>query len=313
MQTPLRGYSKTGHLRETTGPAAGNLPVAGLGATNARNLEWISQGTLIAPNENLVTAVTPRRDAGHSQTFGLVLDYDVLFCRDGTMRGERQNKHRTRTRAARMLAAAGVILSLLSIQQVWAEAFCACDHQEPSSSTSAHCSKHAAQHEHCEGAHVVATHEHATQTENNEDADSVATHQHAAHHEYAEETHSAAIQDHAARASGHHASRVSAPAPVPHAARYTEPSGSSAAVRFEGATNPSEGDGSGAPAKLICCHTMPTANLPASSAAVYSADVATDSTPVVFEIGAARAVIASTLLHPPRTRPIYLAVSSLLI
>jgi hypothetical protein len=71
-------------------------------------------------------------------------------------------------------------------------------------------------------------------------------------------------------------------------------------VRFEGATNPSEGDGSGTPAKLICCHIMPTANLPASSAAVYSADVATDSTPVVFEIGAARAVVASTLLHPAR-------------
>ena len=217
------------------------------------------------------------------------------------MIGQRQKKHRILTRAARMLAAAAVMLSLLSIQQVWAEEFCACDHNDPSSSASAHCSKHAAQHEHCEEAHGLATHEQASQTEHNEDADSIATHQHAAQHEHAEESHSAAIQEHAEPSGGHHASRD------------TEPSGSSASTRFEAATNPSGGDGSGAPEKLICCHILPTANLPASSVAVYSADVATDSTPVVFEIGAARAVVASTVLHPPRARPIYLAVSSLLI
>lgn len=235
------------------------------------------------------------------------------------MKGQRQKKHRTLTRAARALAAAGVILSLLSIQQVWAEVFCACDHQDPSSSAIEHCSKHAAQHEHCEEAHglatheqaaqtehnehadTVATHEQAAQTEQNEHADSVATHQHATQHEHAEESHSAAIQEHAEPSSGDHASR------------YTEPSGSSATARFEAATNNVEGNGSPTPAKLICCHILPTANLPASSVAVYSADVATDSTPVVFEVGAARAVVASTVLHPPRTRPIYLAVSSLLI
>jgi hypothetical protein len=266
-----------------------------------------------------VTAVTARRDAGHSQTFGLALDCYVLFCRDGTMKGQRQNKHRTLTRAARVLAAAGVILSLLSIQQVWAEAFCACDHQNPSSSAGEHCGKHAAQDEHCEEAHGVATQDQATHTEHNEDADSVATHQHAAQiehnedaanvashqraaqHEHAEESHSPAIHEHAEPSGGHQASPD------------TEPSGSSATARFEAATNPSEGDGSTTPAKLICCHILPTANLPASPVAVYNADLATDSTPVVFEIGAAKAVVTSTVLHPPRTRPIYLAVSSLLI
>jgi hypothetical protein len=278
-----------------------------------------------------VTAVTARRDAGHSQTFGLALDYNVLFCRDGTMKGQRQNKHRTLTRAARVLAAAGVILSLLSIQQVWAEAFCACDHQNPSSSASEHCGKHAAQHQHCEEAHVVSTHQHATQTEHNEDADrvathqhaaqiehneaadSVATHQHAAQNEHAEESHSLAIQKQAESSCGHHTSRDSEPAGGHHASRDTEPFGSSGTAQLEGATSTPESDGSTTPATLSCCHIMPAANLPATSAAVYSADVATDSTPVVFEIGAARAVVASTVLHPPRTRPIYLAVSSLLI
>ena len=229
------------------------------------------------------------------------------------MRGQRQSRHRTRTRAARMLAAVGVILSLLSIQQVWAEAFCACDHQDPSSSTSAHCSKHASQPEHCEVAHVVATHEHATQTEHKEDADRVATHQHAAQHERAEGSHSDAIQEHGGPVSGHHASRDSVPAPGTHAPRDTQPSGTSATARFEAATNNAGGKGSGVPAKLICCHILPTAKLPTCSVAVYSADVAIDATPVVFEVGAARAVVASTVLHPPRTRPIYLAVSSLLI
>jgi hypothetical protein len=199
------------------------------------------------------------------------------------MKVKRQKKHRTLTRAGRVLAAVTVLLSLLSIQQVWAEEFCACDHSAPSSSASGHCSQHAAQHQHCE------------------EADGVTTHQHAARHEHAEETHSAAIQEHAEPSSGC------------HAAHDAEPSGPSATTRFEASTNNAGGDGSGTPAKLICCHILPTANLPASSAAVYSADFATDSTPVVFEIGAARTVVASTVLHPPRARPIYLAVSSLLI
>jgi hypothetical protein len=215
------------------------------------------------------------------------------------MKGQRQNKHRTLTRAARVLAAAGVILSLLSIQQIWAEAFCLCDHRDPSTSASEHCRKHAAQHEHCGEAHGVATHEQADQTEHNEGADSDAT-QHAAQHEHAEESHSTAIQEHAER-SCHRASPDS------------KPSGSSATERFEAATNTSEGAGSGAPSTLICCHILPTANLPASSVAVYNADASPDPTPVVFEIGAAGAVVTSTVLHPPRTRPIYLAVSSLLI
>lgn len=229
------------------------------------------------------------------------------------MIGQRQKKHRTLTRAARVLSAVVVMLSFLSIQQVWAEEFCACDHQDPSSSASDHCSKHAAQLEHCEEAHGVATHEQAAQTEHYGDADSVTTHQHAAEHEHAEESQSAAIQEHAEPSGGHHASRDSVPSGGRHVARDTEPSGSSATARFEAATRTLEGDGSGTPAKLICCHILPTSNLPASSVAVYSADVATDSTPVVFEIGAARTVVAATVLHPPRTRPIYLAISSLLI
>lgn len=229
------------------------------------------------------------------------------------MKVPRQKKHRTLTRAARVLAAVTVMLSLLSIQQVWAEEFCACDHNDPSSAASEHCGKHAAQHEHCEEAHDVATHEQAALTEHNEHADSVATHQHATQHEHAEESHSAAIQEHAEPSSGHHASRDSMPSGGHHASRDTKPSDSSTTARFEAATNNAGCDGSGTPAKLICCHIMPTANLPASSVAVYSADVAIDSAPVVFEIGAAMAVVPSTLLHPPRTRLIYLAVSSLLI
>jgi hypothetical protein len=229
------------------------------------------------------------------------------------MNRQQRKKPRTLTHAARVLAAAGVILSLLSTQQVWAEAFCACDHQNLSSSASEHCSKHAGRHEHCEEEHSVATHQHAAQTKHNEDADSVATHQHAAQHEHAEESHSAVIQEHAEPSSGRHASRDRLPSGGHHSSRDNEPSGSSGTARFEAATNPSEGDGSGTPTKLICCHILPTANLPASSAAVYSEDVATDSTPVVFGIGAARALVASTVLHPPRTRHIYLAVSSLLI
>lgn len=198
------------------------------------------------------------------------------------MNGQRRKKHRTLTRAARVLAAAGVILSLFSIQQVWAEAFCACDHQNLSSSASEHCSKHAAQHEQCEAAH------------------SVATHQNAAQHEHGQESHSAAIQEHA-EPSSHRASPDS------------EPSGSSATAQLERATSTSEGDGSGAPAKLICCHILPTAKLPASSVAVYSANASPDPTPVVIEIGAAGAVVTPTVLHPPRARPIYLAISSFLI
>jgi hypothetical protein len=248
-----------------------------------------------------VTAVTGRRDTGHSRTFRQALNCNVLFCRNGTMKVQRQKKHRTLTRAARVLSAVTILLSLLSIQQVWAEAFCACDHQNPSSSASEHCGIHAAQHQHCEEAHVAATHHHATQTEHNEDEDSVATHQHAAQHEHAEASHSAAIQEHAEPSCGHHASRD------------TEASGSSATARFEAATNTSGGDGSTTPAKLTCCHIMPTVNLPASSVAVYSADASPDPTPVVFEIDAAGAVVTSNVLHPPRARPIYLAVSSLLI
>lgn len=216
------------------------------------------------------------------------------------MNGQRRKKHRTLTRAARVLAAAGVILSLFSIQQVWAEAFCACDHQNLSSSASEHCSKHAAQHEQCEAAHSVATHELAAQTEHSEKADSVATHQNAAQHEHGQESHSAAIQEHA-EPSSHRASPDS------------EPSGSSATAQLERATSTSEGDGSGAPAKLICCHILPTAKLPASSVAVYSANASPDPTPVVIEIGAAGAVVTPTVLHPPRARPIYLAISSFLI
>ena len=205
------------------------------------------------------------------------------------------------------------MLSFLSIQQVWAEEFCACDHQDPSSTASTHCSKHAAQHEHCEEAHGVASHEQAAHTEHNERANSIATYQHAAPNEHAEESHSRAIQKHAESSCGHHTSRDSEPAGGHQTSREPEPSGSSATAQLEGAMSTSASDGSATPATLSCCHIMPTANLPASSVAVYSADVATDSTPDVFEIGAARAVVASTVLHPPRTRPIYLAVSSLLI
>lgn len=210
------------------------------------------------------------------------------------MNGQRQKKHRTLTRAARVLAAAGVILSLLSIQQVWAEAFCACDHQNLSSSASEHCSKHAAQHEQCEAAHSVATHQNAPQ------------------HEHGQESHSAAIQEHA-EPSSHHASRDTEPSGGHHASRDTESFGSSATARFEAATNTSGGDGSGAPAKLICCHILPTANLPASSVAVYSADASPDPTPVVFDSVPARTFIPSTVFHPSRSRPIYVTVSSFLI
>ena len=217
------------------------------------------------------------------------------------MKGQRQNRHWTLARAARVLATGGVILSFLSIQQVWAEVFCACDHQNLTSTASDHCSKHAAQHERCEAAPTIATHElAAAQTEHSEAAHRVATHQHAAQHEHAEEAHSAAIQEHAEPTGGHHSSRA------------TEPSGSSATAPLEGVTNTSESGGSTTPATLSCCHIMPTANLPASSSAVYSG-AASDPTPVVFEIGAARAVVTSTAFHPPRSRPIYVTVSSFLI
>jgi hypothetical protein len=213
-----------------------------------------------------VTVVTGRRDAGHSRTFRQALNCDVLFCRNGTMKVQRQKKHRTLTRAAPVLSAVTILVSLLAIQQVWAGAFCACDHKNPPSSASEHRGIHAAQHQHCEAAHVAAT------------------------------------QERAEPACGHH-----------HPSRDTEASGSSATARFEAAMNISGGDGSTTPAKWTCCHIMPAVNLPASSVAVYSANASPDPTPVVFEIGAAGTVVRSPVLHPPRARPVYLAVSSLLI
>jgi hypothetical protein len=213
------------------------------------------------------------------------------------MNPQRRKKHTTQARA---VAVVTLMLSLLSIQQVWAEEFCACDHLGPLTSADEHCSKHPARHAQGEETHIVTIGELAGQIGHNEDTDKVATHRHVAKHEHGEESHIGATQDEPEQSCR-------------HASPDSEPSGSPAIARLEVATSNSQGDGSGAPANLICCHIPPAINLPVSRVAVYAADASPDAAPAVFEIGTARTVITSAILQPPRARPIYLAVSSLLI
>src|SRR6266545_3454303 len=169
----------------------------------------------------------------------------MLFDGKSGMNGKRQTKNMTLTRAARALWAAGVILSLLSIQQVWAEEFCACDHQNSSSSATEHCTKHAAQHQHSEKAHCVAAEQQTTKSDDCEEAQSLSSHHHAAHPEQGEDTESGATVAHAHDDSDNERS-----------SEY------SFTARVEAGANASEREGGSTPAKLDCCHNLPTANLP---------------------------------------------------
>ena len=212
------------------------------------------------------------------------------------MNGKRQNENKTLTGAARALAVAGVILSLLSIQHVGAEEFCPCDYENSSSSDRAHCTKHAAQRKHSEEAHCVAAQQQGTRAEGCEEAQSLSSHNHAGQPEQSEFTESVATALHRHDDSDHQ-----------------QGSGASSSARVEVGANASNADASSTPAKLDCCHILPAANLPAASFAVYSADVAIDSTPVVFDSAPARTFIPAIVFHPPPSRPIYVTVSSFLI
>lgn len=212
------------------------------------------------------------------------------------MSGTRQKKHKTVTRAARAIAAMGVLLSLLSIQQVWAEGFCTCDHQDSSASAGAHCTKHAAQHEHSEEAHCAAAVQRVTQSEDCEEAHSSSSHHHAAQPVQSENTESLATAAHSPEDSDH-----------------DQVSGVKSTARVEAGANASRPDGSNTPSKLDCCHMLPAANLPAASFAVYGADVAIDSTPVAIDSAPVRTLIPSIVFHPPPSRPIYVTISSFLI
>lgn len=211
------------------------------------------------------------------------------------MNGKRQTKNMTLTRAARALWAAGVILSLLSIQQVWAEEFCTCDHQNPSATAGAHCTKHATQHKHSEEAHCAAAQQQTTRAEHCGAAHSPSSHHHAAQPQQREETKSVATSAQTNDDSDHQ-----------------KGSGNSFAARLEPGANPPDRDATGTP-KLDCCHILPAANLPTASLAVYSTDVPTDSAPVVFDSAPATTFIPATVFHPPPSRPIYVKVSSFLI
>lgn len=211
------------------------------------------------------------------------------------MSGKRHKKNKAFTGAARVLAAVAVILSILSIQQVWAEEFCTCDHQNRSAAAGAHCTKHATQHEHSEEAHCAAA-EQPTVAEHCGGAPSPSSHQHAAEPQQREETESVA-----ASAQRHDDSN------------QEQGPGNSFIARLEPGANPPDRDGNSTLPKLDCCHTLPAANLPAASLVAYSADVATDSTPVVFDSAPAATFILATVFHPPPSRPIYVKVSSFLI
>ena len=211
------------------------------------------------------------------------------------MSGKRHKKNKALTEAARVLAAVAVILSILSIQQVWAEGFCTCDHQNSSATAGAHCTKHATQHEHSEEAHCAAA-EQPTVAEHCGGAPSPSSHQHAAEPQQREETESVA-----ASAQRHDDSN------------QEQGPGNSFTARLEPGANLPGRNGSSTSPKLDCCHTLPAANLPAASLVSYSADVATDSTPVVFDSAPAATFIPATVFHPPPSRPIYVKVSSFLI
>ena len=210
--------------------------------------------------------------------------------------GKRHKKNKAFTGAARVLAAVAVILSILSIQQVWAEEFCTCDHQNPSAAAGAHCTKHATQDEHSEEAHCAAAEQQTTRAEHSGAAQSLSSHHHAAQSQQREETESVATS-----------------APRHDNSDQEQGSGNSIAARLDPGANCPSSDGNSTPAKLDCCHILPAANLPAASIAVYSADLATDSAPVVFDSAPATTVIPATVFHPPPSRPIYVKVSSFLI
>jgi|GEM_PF-3151886 len=229
------------------------------------------------------------------------------------MNGKRQKKNKTLTGPARALAAVGVILSLLSIQQVWAEALCACNHQDPSSSSSGHCNKHAAAHQQCEAAHSLATHKLDAQPEQSEEAESAVTHQHSAQHQHGQGSHGAANRKHSEPSCGHHHSNDTQPPSGRDTSRDNEPSKTSPTAKLEAATSTSQSDGGATPATLSCCHIMPAANLPAASLTIYSADLSIDSTHVVFDSAPVRTFIPAFVFHPPPSRPIYVTVSSFLI
>jgi hypothetical protein len=212
------------------------------------------------------------------------------------MNGKRQTKDKILTRAARAVAIAGVILSLLSIQQVWAEEFCTCDHQNSSSSASERCTKHAAQHQHSEKAHCVAAEQQTTQADDCEEAHSLSSHQHAAQ--------PAASED---------AESVATAADTHDDSDHEQGFGASSTARVEVGVTALNLDGRSTSAKLDCCQIQPATNLPVAVLAVYGPDVATDSTPLVFDNAPARTFIPAILFHPPPSRHIYVTVSSFLI
>lgn len=212
------------------------------------------------------------------------------------MSGKRQKKNKTLTGGARVVAAVGVILSILSIQQVWAEEFCSCNHQNPSAAVGAHCTKHARQHEHSEEAHCAAAEQQTTVAEHCGGAPSPSSHHRAAEPQQREETESVATS-----AQRHDDSN------------REQGSGNSFTARLEPGANLPDRNGNSTPPKLDCCHILPAANLPAASLVAYGADVASDSTPVVFDTAPAATFIPATVFHPPPSRPIYVKVSSFLI
>lgn|SRR5215510_3532847 len=224
---------------------------------------------------------------------------------------QRQKQNGNPLHDARALAALGVILSILSIQQVWAETFCGCDGQGPSSSASKHCSMPSTPVEQAEAVHNLATQEIANQPQESGASETVATHQHGGRHEHGEGSHSAAMRKHA-EPSCHHHSMDTVTGVGHQESSNIEHSGLVGATQFKGATQNSESDGS-APPTLSCCHVLPAANLPGSSSAVYRADASQHPTHVTFEIEAPNTVVISTIVHPPRARPIYVTVSSFLI
>lgn len=211
------------------------------------------------------------------------------------MNGKSQKKNKTLTRAARALWAVGVILSLLSIQQVWADEFCTCDHQNPSATAGAHCTKHATQNKHREETHCAAAEQQTTSSEQCGAAHSASSHHHAAQPAPSEDTESVATSAETHDDSDHE-----------------QRSAYSFHSRLEAGANPPDRDGSSTPAKLDCCHILPAASLPAAVFAVYTADLTTDSAPIVFS-APPTTFIPAIVFHPPPSRPIYVTVSSLLI
>lgn len=67
-------------------------------------------------------------------------------------------------KVSRQVLVLGLLVTLFSIQQAWAETFCLCDHQSVSQTASSHCNQHQSQaaNQHSPAHHEVPSNEHSS-------------------------------------------------------------------------------------------------------------------------------------------------------